>query len=35
MILKGEVRDGQQLLVGVDPQGALTFAPAVEKATAR
>jgi ATP-dependent Clp protease ATP-binding subunit ClpB len=35
MILKGEVRDGQQLLVGVDPQGALTFAPAVEKAAAR
>jgi ATP-dependent Clp protease ATP-binding subunit ClpB len=35
MILKGEVRDGQQLLVDVDPQGELTFAPAAEKAAAR
>jgi len=35
MILKGEVRDGQQLLVDVDPQGELTFAPAAEKTAAR
>ena len=28
MILKGEVRDGQQLLVDVDKEGDLTFAPA-------
>jgi ATP-dependent Clp protease ATP-binding subunit ClpB len=35
MILKGEVRDGQQLLVGVDAQGELTFAPAAEKTAAR
>jgi ATP-dependent Clp protease ATP-binding subunit ClpB len=35
MILKGEVRDGQQLLVDVDPQGELTYAPAPEKTAAR
>ena len=35
MILKGDVRDGQQLLVSVDAQGELTFAPATEKAAAR
>ena len=35
MILKGEVRDGQQLLVDVAPQGELTFAPAAEKTAAR
>ena len=35
MILKGEVRDGQQLLAGVDGQGELTFTPTVEKAAAR
>ena len=35
LILKGEVRDGQQLVVDVDPQGELTFAPAVEKRAAR
>ena len=35
MILKGEVRDGQQLLVDVDAQGELAFAPAAEKAAAR
>jgi ATP-dependent Clp protease ATP-binding subunit ClpB len=34
MILKGEVRDGQQLRLDVDSQGDLTFAPA-EKMTAR
>jgi ATP-dependent Clp protease ATP-binding subunit ClpA len=28
LILKGEVRDGQQLLAGVDPvRGELTFTP--------
>jgi ATP-dependent Clp protease ATP-binding subunit ClpB len=35
MILKGEVRDGQQILVGVDAEGDLTFAPVAEKAAAR
>ncbi|MGD0363071.1 MAG: ATP-dependent chaperone ClpB [Bryobacteraceae bacterium] len=30
MILKGEVRDGQQLVVDVDANGDLTFAPAAE-----
>ena len=30
MILKGEVRDGQQLAVDVDTNGDLTFAPAAE-----
>ncbi|HUE23665.1 MAG TPA: hypothetical protein VMQ86_18390, partial [Bryobacteraceae bacterium] len=35
MILKGEVRDGQQLIVDADSQGELTFSPASEKAAAR
>jgi hypothetical protein len=35
MILKGEVRDGQQLIVDADSQGDLTFSPASEKAAAR
>jgi len=35
MILKGEIRDGQQILVGVDAQGELTFAPVADKAAAR
>jgi ATP-dependent Clp protease ATP-binding subunit ClpB len=34
LILKGEVRDGQRLVVDVDPQGELTFAPTVEKRAA-
>jgi ATP-dependent Clp protease ATP-binding subunit ClpB len=32
MILKGEVRDGQQLVVDVNTEGELTFAPAKAKA---
>src|SRR5580658_624701 len=32
MILKGEVRDGQQLVVDVDPNSELTFAPATARA---
>ena len=32
LILKGEIRDGQQLLVDVDKEGELTFAPAVRGA---
>ena len=32
MILKGEVRDGQQLVVDVGPEGELTFSPAKERA---
>jgi ATP-dependent Clp protease ATP-binding subunit ClpB len=35
LILKGEVRDGQQLVVDVDSEGELTFRPAGELAAAR
>ena len=34
LILKGEVRDGQRLLVDVDRKGELTFSPAPESAAA-
>jgi ATP-dependent Clp protease ATP-binding subunit ClpB len=34
LILKGEIRDGQRLLVDVDGKGELTFAPAPEAAAA-
>jgi ATP-dependent Clp protease ATP-binding subunit ClpB len=34
LILKGEIRDGQRLLVDVDGKGELTFAPAPESAAA-
>jgi ATP-dependent Clp protease ATP-binding subunit ClpA len=34
VIFKGEIRDGQRLLVDVDRQGELTFAPAPESAAA-
>jgi ATP-dependent Clp protease ATP-binding subunit ClpB len=32
LILKGEVRDGQQLVVDVDAESELKFAPVAEKA---
>jgi len=35
LILKGEIRDGQRILVDVNAEGELTFAPAADKAAAR